>query len=112
MAIKDFSDTLVCPIYYQIIHRRDNGWAFKHGKPFINLFNAPNLSCEDEFAAFDTSMKKVAIELFRINGGNQGYYIANLLDKKYYYCGNNWEDVKIKLKELGIGRDDPRVTKN
>ena len=45
--------------------------------------------------------------LFRINGGKQGYYIANILDKKYYYCGTEWEDVKIKLKELGIGRDDP-----
>lgn len=103
----DFSTTVVCPVYYQIIQRRGNGWAFKHGKPFLNLFNAPNLSPEDEFAAFDTSMKKVAIALFRINGGKQGYYIANILDKKYYYCGAKWEDVKIKLRELGIGREDP-----
>ncbi|MBW4505594.1 MAG: hypothetical protein KME64_03660 [Scytonematopsis contorta HA4267-MV1] len=60
-----------------------------------------------EFAAFGTSMKKVAIELFRINGGKQGYYIANILDNKYYYCGTKWEDVKVMLKQLGIGRDDP-----
>lgn len=52
-------------------------------------------------------MKKVAIELFRINGGKQGYYIANILDKKYYYCGTEWQDVKNKLLELGIGRHDP-----
>ncbi len=52
-------------------------------------------------------MKKVAIALFGVNGGKQGYYIANILDKKYYYCGTQWEDVKTKLKELGIGRDDP-----
>ena len=57
----DSSTTVVCPVYYQIIQRRGNGWAFKHGEPFLNLFNAPNLSPEDEFAAFGTSMKKVAM---------------------------------------------------
>jgi hypothetical protein len=103
----NISDTVVRPVYYRIIQRRGNGWAFKEGEPFINLFNAPLLSQEDIFAAFETSMKKVAIALFRINGGKQGYYIANILDKQYYYCGTQWEDVKIKLKELGIGRDDP-----
>jgi hypothetical protein len=103
----DLNTTIASPVYYRIIQRRGNGWAFKEGEPFINLFNAPLLSQEDIFAAFETSMKKVAIALFRINGGKQGYYIANILDKKYYYCGTQWEDVKIKLKELGIGRDDP-----
>jgi hypothetical protein len=104
----NFNTTIVRPIYYRIIQRRGNGWAFKEGEPFINLFNTPSFSHKDIFSAFDTSMKKVAMELFRINGGKQGYYIANILDKKYYYCGSNWEDVKIKLKELGIGRDDPQ----
>ncbi|MBW4512174.1 MAG: hypothetical protein KME64_37625 [Scytonematopsis contorta HA4267-MV1] len=100
------SSIIVRPVYYRIVERRGNGWAFKEGEPFINWLNAPILSQEDLFAAFDTSMKKVAIELFRVNDGKQGYYIANILDKKYYYCGTEWEDVKIKLKELGIGRED------
>lgn len=73
-----YNTTIVRPIYYRIIERRGNGWAFKHGTPFINFFNAPLLTDDDLFAAFDTSMKKVAIELFRINGGKQGYYIANI----------------------------------
>ncbi|BAZ12075.1 hypothetical protein NIES4071_39030 [Calothrix sp. NIES-4071] len=47
-------------------------------KPFLNLFNAPWLSHEALLTAFGTSTKKVAIELFRINGGKQGYYIANI----------------------------------
>jgi hypothetical protein len=102
------SNTVIThPIYYRIIERRSNGWAFKEGEPFINWDDEPLVCQKDLFAAFDTSMKKVAIELFRINGGKQGYYIANLLDKKYYYCGSEWEDVKIKLRVLGIGRDDP-----
>jgi hypothetical protein len=105
--MKNYNTTVVCPVYYQIIQRRNNGWAFKHGEPFINLFNVFDLSPEDEFTAFGTSMKKVAIALFRINGGRQGYYIADIKDKKYYYCGVEWEDVKAKLQELGIGRPNP-----
>ena len=102
------SDTTIAhPVYYRIIERRGNGWAFKEGEPFINLFNEPMLALHDLFAAFDTSMKKVALELFRINGGLQGYYIADILDKKYYYCGREWSDVKAKLLELGIGKPDP-----
>ncbi len=99
--------TVVHPVYYRIIERRGNGWAFKIGEPFINWFNEPIVSVEDLFATFDTSMKKTSIELFRINGGKQGYYIADICDKKYYYCGTEWKDVKIKLQELGISRPDP-----
>ena len=52
-------------------------------------------------------MKKVANQLRLINNGKEGFYIADIKDKKYYYCGTEWEDVKNKLRELGIGRDDP-----
>lgn len=54
-------------------------------------------------------MEEVAIELFRLNGGKAGYYIADIFEKKYYYCGTQWEDVKIKLRELGIGKQDPNL---
>lgn len=102
------TDTTICyPVYYRIIERRSDGWAFTKGKPFLNLFNAPWLSHDALFMVCGISIRKVAIELFRINGGKQGYYIANILDKKYYYCGTEWEDVKTKLLELGIGRPDP-----
>ncbi len=101
------SDTIIRPIYYRIIERRGRIWAFKEGEPFINWFNAPALDMEDLFSLLDTSMEKIAAELRRINGAKQGYYIANIRDKKYYYCGIEWEDVKLKLRELEIGRPDP-----
>ncbi len=101
------SDTIIRPIYYRIVERRGKIWAFKEGKPFVNLFNAPDLDMEDLFTLFDTSMEKIAGELRRINGAQQGYYIADIHEKKYYYCGSEWEDVKLKLRELGIGRPDP-----
>ncbi|MBD2778015.1 hypothetical protein [Iningainema tapete] len=99
--------TIVYPVYYRLVVRRDNTWYFTKGEPFINWFNAPWLQGEDLFATFGISMKQAANELRQINGGKQGFYIANILDKKYYYCGTEWEDVKAKLKELGIGRLDP-----
>ncbi|BAZ17796.1 hypothetical protein NIES4071_96760 [Calothrix sp. NIES-4071] len=100
------NDTIIRPVYYQIIERRNKVWAFREGKPFVNLFNAPDLDMEDLFSLFDTSMEKIAAELRYLYNGKQGYYIANILDKKYYYCGTEWEDVKNKLKELGIGKND------
>lgn len=51
--------------------------------------------------------EQVIIELLGINGGEPGYYLANLRNKKYYYCGLLWSDVKTTLQELGIGRADP-----
>ena len=101
------TDTIVRPIHYRIIERRGKIWAFKEGETFVNWFNVPDLEMEDLFSLFDTSMEKIAAELRRINGAKNGYYIANILDKKYYYCGVEWEDVKLKLKELGIGKPDP-----
>ena len=61
-----------------MVERRGNSSAFKEGEPFINWFKVPWLPQKDLFAAYGTSMKKVTIELFRINGGKQGYYIANI----------------------------------
>jgi hypothetical protein len=106
----NLNTTIAHPVYYRIVERRGNGWAFKEGEPFINWDNEPILSQQDLFATFNISMKKVAIELFIINGGRQGYYLADILDKKYYYCGTEWLDVKAKLRELGIGRDDSLYT--
>lgn len=99
-------DCIIRPVYIRIVIRYGTEWHFTKGKPFINLFNCPWLEQEYLFAAFDTSMKNVSIELFRINGGKAGYYLADIKDKKYYYCGLEWEDVKAKLLEIGIGRRD------
>lgn len=49
---------------------------------------------------------QVAVELFRINGGKSGFYLANLRERKYYYCRLQWEDIKFTLRSLGIGRLD------
>ncbi|MBW4505978.1 MAG: hypothetical protein KME64_05660 [Scytonematopsis contorta HA4267-MV1] len=94
--------SVVMPIYYQVARRQGKEWAFIHGETFYNHYNLPRFSIEDTFTGFGTSLSLVAGEFFRINGGQEGYYLANILEKKYYYCGKNYQNVKAKLNELGI----------
>lgn len=100
-------ETIVYPVHYRLVVRRRDSWYFTKGDIFVNLFNIPVLEQKDLFACFGTNMKEVANKLKIINGGQEGFYIANIQDKKYYYCGQEWGDVKTKLQELGIGRPEP-----
>jgi hypothetical protein len=95
--------TIIRPAYYRVIERVDNTWKFRQGKPFYNPDCINGYSQTDIFTDYRLTLKKVAIELFRINGGKSGYYLANLRDRKYYYCGLTLEDVKETLYSLGIG---------
>lgn len=101
--------TIIRPAYYRVVQRIDNIWRFREGKPFYNSISniLSDYSLADIYACYGVTMGKVAIELFRLNGGKPGYYLANLRDKKYYYCGSEWEDIKSTLLNLGIGRADP-----
>lgn len=101
--------TLVYPLCWRIIKRDIYngrvGWGFERPKFFANLTtlrtpeNFDNLDWEKFFG---TTKSSVVTELFRINGGKFGYYLANLLEYKYYYCGERDEDLKMKFLELGI----------
>lgn len=78
-------------------------------RPVGVFYNPTNIPSKLEYVErqFDLTAQKVAIELFRINGGKPGYYLANLRDRKYYYCGSEWKDVGTTLQSLGIGCADP-----
>lgn len=99
--------SIITPIYYQVYRREGASWFVKHpNRIFYNPNNQPT-DLQNIAQEFGTTDKAVAIELFRINGGKPGYYLANLRDKKYYYCGLEWEDVRKTLRAIGIGRDEP-----
>jgi hypothetical protein len=100
-------ETIVYPVHYRLVVRRRGSWYFTKGDVFVNLFNIPVLEQKDLFACFGTNMKEVANNLRILNGGKEGFYIADILEKKYYYCGDSWKDVKMKFQELGITRPDP-----
>jgi hypothetical protein len=105
--LADSNTSVVMPVYYQVALRQGTQWAFIHGETFYNHFNLPKFSISDTFLGFGTSMIKVAREFSKINGAKEGYYLANILDEKYYYCGRLPQDVKNKLFELGVGKPDP-----
>lgn len=106
IMLTDSDTSVVMPIYYQVARRQGSSWVFIHGDTFYNHYNLPRFSIEDTFAGFGTSLSLVAREFFRINGGKEGYYLANILDKQYYCCGENSYDVRAKLNELGINRPE------
>lgn len=101
---------IVLPLHYLVIERRETTWYFKTGdRVFYNPRNVPVvLSLDERLQRFHLTMPKVVIELFRINAGRSGYYLANLRSKQYHYCGLEWQDVKASLQQLGVGRPDPQ----
>jgi hypothetical protein len=98
---------VVAPAYYRVVRRESTKWHFIIGESFYNPLNLPRLSLDDLFAVYGTSMREASRELLKINGGKEGLYLVNIMDKRYYYCGNTTKDVKAKLIELGIGRPEP-----
>lgn len=98
---------LITPYHYKVYERFETRWfARDAAKAFYNATDRPMdlLNVEQQFGL---TVEQVIVELFRINGGKTGFYLANLRDRKYYYCGYDWEGVKVTLHNLGIGRADP-----
>lgn len=62
---------------------------------------------EDYELLYGISKQQVAFELFRINAGKAGYYLADLRHKKYYYCGEDAKDIKMVVRSIGIGSAAP-----
>ena len=102
------TSSIIHPLHYLIVKRESITWYFKPGNSiFYNPRNVPvNLALEDRLHRFDLSPQIIMIELFRINGGKPGYYLVNLRDKHYYYCGTDLQDVNCRLHNLGIGSAD------
>jgi hypothetical protein len=100
--------SIIHPLHYLIVKREGTTWYFKPGDSvFYNPKNVPvNLVLEERLHRFGLSPQKIMIELFRINGGKPGFYLVNLRDKQYYYCGAELQDVNDCLHGLGIGSAD------
>ncbi len=97
------------PVHYRIVKHHSKFWSFTLSSPFATLSSSPIPSFEEVLATYNITVKEIVAELFKINGGNVGYYLADIKEKKYYYCGVAWDDVQAKFLELGIGRADPML---
>lgn len=94
------------PDYYRVIERIPGGWLFKKGELFHKTLPI-SVDFNDFELLYGISKRQIIVELLRLEEGKVGYYLANLRKKQYYYCGTEPKEVKQKLRELGIGRDDP-----
>jgi hypothetical protein len=95
------------PDYIRIVERVPEGWMFKKGRLVYKRLPIASADLDNLELMYGISKQQVTIELFRINGGKAGYYLADLRHKQYYYCGTETEDIKAVLLKLGIGRADP-----
>jgi hypothetical protein len=102
---KMIDSNIVHPDYIRIIEKKPQGWLFKALKPFVTYKQVVDIN--DIEALYGINEQQVIVELFRINGGRLGFYIADLRHRNYYYCGEEAETVKLKLLSIGIGRIDP-----
>lgn len=98
--------SIVHPAYFQIVKRDGGAWHFRYGKVFYRPENV-TMELEHREQEYGLTKEKIVIELFRLNAGIAGYYLADLRGQKYYYCGMTLEDVQAILQTLGIGRTDP-----
>jgi hypothetical protein len=101
------ADVVTYPDYIRIAERKIGGWSIKKGKLIYRRLPLASADMEDTKLMYGVSSEEMVLELFRVNGGKAGYYIADLRNKAYYYSGERWKDVKKQLIEMGIGRHDP-----
>ena len=100
-------ESFVVPPYIQIYQREGVKWfIYEGGEPFYNPTSTP-MDTEHVARQFNMTDEQVVIQLFRINGGKPGFYLANLCNRKYYYCGNESNDIRHTLRSQGIGRPEP-----
>ena len=99
---------IVYPSHYRVLECKGGRWSIKNVEVFYG--SASRVSDHNDITSlYGITEQAVVIELFRINGGKTGYYLANLRDRKYYYCGLDLESIKTALQSLGIGRADPKA---
>lgn len=99
---------IITPYHYKIYECRGTKWfTLNGGRIFYNGTDRP-MDLQNVEREFGFSNEQIVIELFRVNGGKGGFYLGNLRDRKFYYCGLKWEDIKTTLLQLGIGRSEPQ----
>jgi hypothetical protein len=93
--------TVFTPGYIQVIERTQTGWFQTKPKSVFNLSDRPFDSLNKE-KYYGLTKTQIITELFKRYQGKLGYYLVNLSDRSYYYCGLTVKDLQAKLFELEI----------
>ena len=100
---------LFYPAHIQIVEKKIDGWFYSPGQLITNP-QRENINLLNIEERHGLSKRQVIIELFRRYSGKLGFYLVNLANREYHYCGETKNDVREKLWSLGIGRPDPTET--
>jgi len=74
-------------MYIQIWQREGKKWFLLEGRPFYNPRQIPT-DLEYVLARYKLTTNIIITEFIFLNGGKTGYYLANLRDQEYFYCGS------------------------
>jgi hypothetical protein len=102
--VQIYREVILHPIYYRVLQKQGSQWLL-HGSKLTSANNT-SIGIQD-LDQYNLSLERLINDLFRVNAGRDGFYIANLKDKQYYYCGLTADSVKTQFLSLGIGRVDP-----
>ncbi len=95
-------NTILTPGYIQVIHKKPNGWFQSKPESVINFGNFPGYDSLNKEQYYGLTKTEIITELFRRYQGKLGYYLVNLAECQYYYCGLTVKDIQEKLIELGV----------
>lgn len=97
---------IIYPDHICIVEKTAEDWRIKN--PQKVFWRSPDcqipLERKSRAQTYGLTSKKIVIELFRKDLGKLGFYLVNMRDREYYYCGLTWSDVQEKLWEIGITR--------
>lgn len=94
---------IICPENYIVLRREPGKWIHIAGKNFYNPYGK-DISLDGILARYGLKRAELFRELFKVNAGKLGYYIADVKKRNNYYCGVDKIDIKVKFLSLGIGR--------
>ncbi|WP_414754313.1 hypothetical protein [Anabaena sp. CCY 9910] len=92
------------PDYLRVFCNEDGQWQHIRGESFYNPTGEPP-DLEFAIRKYEISREKIATELFRVGGGQAGYYIGDLRHQQFYYCGADACSVKDKMLSLIDSKD-------
>ena len=95
---------IIYPDYICIVEKTPDEWRIK--QPQKLFWRSPNSTVpvyrEKREEAYGLTTKDLILPLFKRYLGKLGFYIVNMRDHEYYYCGLTWQDIREKLWEIGI----------
>lgn len=97
------SITFFTPAYIELIRKTDDRWSKPKTTQIFNASGKPYNPCE-RYSKHGLTQMDILKELYLRYQGLDGWYLVNMAEKEYYYCGATSEDVNRKLVELGIKR--------